>query len=112
MVIDIAKFFLTHMRSHGVPLDDAFVDMMLHTYYQRALAFIRKYSYDAEVNALHYNLYQEEAAARYFRAFLWDAWEESRGPHEVNLIPSWNRVCYTIPDIYRRLREVVEADNA
>ena len=111
MVVDIAKFYLTYMRSHGVPLDDEFVDMMLHTYYQKALKFIRRYSYDAEVNDLSYDLYQEEATARHFRGFLWTAWEQSKGPHEAKLIPSWNRVRYTFPEIYTRLLEAVEADN-
>jgi glucosyl-3-phosphoglycerate synthase len=112
MGIDIAKFYLTYMRSHGVPLDDAFVDMMLHTYYQTALQFIRRYSYDAEVNDLNFDLYQEESAARHFRGFLWNAWEQSKGPREAKLMPSWNRVCYTFPEIYARLLEGVEADNA
>jgi glucosyl-3-phosphoglycerate synthase len=95
-----------------VPLDDYFVDMMLHTYYQNALQFIRRYSYDAEVNNLEYDFYQEEALARNFRAFLWTAWEQSKGPHEAKLIPSWNRVRYTMPDIYKHLIEAIEADNA
>ncbi len=111
MVVDIAKFYLTYMRSHGVPLNDAFVDMMLHTYYQNALRFIRMYSYDAEVNDLHYDLYQEEATARHFRGFLWTAWEQSKGPHEAKLIPSWNRVRYTFPEIYSKLQDAVETDN-
>jgi glucosyl-3-phosphoglycerate synthase len=112
MVVDIAKFYLTYMRSHGVPLDDAFVDMVLHTYYQNALKFIRRYSYDAEVNDLNYDLYQEEALARHFRGFLWTAWEQSRGPHEAKLIPSWNRVSYSLPNIYSLLLEAVESDNS
>ena len=111
MVVDIAKFYLTYMRSHGVALDDAFVDMMLHTFHQNVLNFIRRYSYDAEVNDLSYDLYAEESAARHFRGFLWDAWEQSRGPHEAKLIPSWNRVSYNYSDIYSRLVEAVEADN-
>ncbi len=111
MVVDIAKFYLTYMRSHGVAMDDAVVDMILHTYYQNALQFIRRYSYDAEVNHLDYDLYQEEALARSFRAFLWTAWEQSKGPHEARLIPSWNRVRYTMPDIYTHLMEAVDSDN-
>jgi len=111
MVVDIAKFYLTYMRSHGVPLDDAFVDMILHSYYQTALTYIRKYSYDADVNMLAFNLYEEEAAASHFRGFLWDAWEQSRGPQEAKLIPSWNRVAYTFPEIYDRLLHAVEQDN-
>jgi glucosyl-3-phosphoglycerate synthase len=112
MVVDIAKFYLTYMRSHGVALDDAFVDMILHSYYQTALKYIRKYSYDADVNALSFDLYEEEAAAGHFRGFLWDAWEQSRGPQEAKLIPSWNRVAYTFPEIYDRLMGAVEEDNS
>ncbi len=111
MVVDIAKFYLTYMRSHGVPLDDAFVDMLLHTYYQNALKYIRKYSYDADVNALNFDLHEEETAAGHFRGFLWDAWEQSKGPQEAKLIPSWNRVAYSFPGIYERLLEIVERDN-
>ncbi|WP_058555789.1 hypothetical protein [Thiohalocapsa sp. ML1] len=112
MVVDIAKFYLTYMRSHGVPLDDSYVDMLLHTYYQNALKYIRKYSYDADVNDLHYDLYEEESAASHFRGFLWDAWMQSKGPQEAKLIPSWNRVAYTFPQIYDRLLEAVELDHA
>ena len=112
MVVDIAKFYLTYMRSHGIPLDDSYVDMLLHTYYQNALKYIRKYSYDADINDLRFNLYEEESAASHFRGFLWDAWMQSKGPPEAKLIPSWNRVAYTFPEIYEHLLEAVEADNA
>lgn len=111
MVVDIAKFYLTYMRSHGIPLDDAFVDMILHTYYQRALDFIKSYGDDAQVNDLHFDRYQEELTVQYFRGFLWTAWEQSKGPYESSLIPSWNRVSFSVPEIHRRLLEAVEADN-
>jgi glucosyl-3-phosphoglycerate synthase len=111
MVVDIAKFYLTYMRSHGVALDDAYVDMLLHTYYQTALTYVRKYSYDADVNDLAYDLYAEEAAAGHFRGFLWDAWMQTKGPQEAKLIPSWNRVAYSFPQVYDRLLEAVEADH-
>jgi glucosyl-3-phosphoglycerate synthase len=112
MVVDIAKFYLHYMRSHGVPLDDAFVDMLLHTYYENALRFIKAYSDDAEVNGLGYDRYEEELTARYFRGFLWTAWEQSRGPHEATLIPSWNRVFYSVPEIADRVLKAVGDDNA
>ena len=111
MVIDIAKFYLNYVRSHGFPLDDAFVDMMLHTYYENTLAFIKSYSDDAEVNDLIYDRYQEELTSQYFRGFLWTAWEQIKGPHESTLIPSWNRVLYSVPNIYPQILEAVEADN-
>jgi glucosyl-3-phosphoglycerate synthase len=112
MVVDIAKFYLNYMRSHGVSLDDAFVDMILHTYYQNVLVFIKNYSDDAEVNDLHFDRHQEELTAQYFRGFLWTAWEQSRGPRESTLLPSWNRIFYSLPEIDRILLEAVEADNA
>ena len=110
--MDISKFYLDHVRSHGFPLDDATVDMILHSYYENALAFIKSYSDDAEVNGLIYDRYEEELSARYFRGFLWTAWEQIKGPHESTLIPSWNRVLYSIPGIYEQLLEAVESDNA
>jgi glucosyl-3-phosphoglycerate synthase len=112
MVVDIAKFYLYYLRSHGVSLDDSFVDMILHTYYQKALMFIKRYSEDADVNGLAYDRYQEELIVQYFRGFLWTAWEEIRGPHESTLIPSWNRVLFSLPDIYGKLLEAVDVDNA
>jgi glucosyl-3-phosphoglycerate synthase len=111
MVIDIAKFYLTYMRSHGVALDDAFVDMILHSYYANTLKFIKQYSDDAEVNGLAFDRYQEELMARHFRGFLWTAWEQSKGPREATPIPSWNRVFYSLPEICGNLLEAVEADN-
>ena len=112
MVVDIAKFYLHYMRAHGMALDDPFVDMMLHTYYDNALKFIKCYSDDAEMNNLLFDRYREEMTVRQFRALLWTAWEQSRGPTEAPLIPSWNRVTYSIPDIYSDLLEAVEKDNA
>ncbi len=111
MVIDIAKFYLHYMRAHGIALDDSFVDMMLHTYYGNALKFIKSYSDDAEMNNLVFDRYNEEMTVQQFRGHLWTAWEQSRGPTEAPLIPSWNRVTYSIPDIYAHLLEAVDKDN-
>jgi glucosyl-3-phosphoglycerate synthase len=111
MVVDIAKFYLNYMRSQGFPLNDARVDMILHSYYQNALGFIKSYSDDAEVNDLVYDRHQEELLAQYFRGFLWTAWEQSKGPQESTVIPSWNRVLYSMPEVYRMLLEAVEKDN-
>lgn len=112
MVVDIAKFYLNYMRSHGYALDDATIDMILHTYYQNAQAFIKRYSDDASINNLIYDHYREEQAAQLFRGFLWTAWEQSRGPQLSTQIPSWNRVLYSMPDIYDHLTDVVKRDNS
>jgi len=112
MVVDIAKFYLNYVRAHGLPLDDSVVDMILHSYYENALLFIKSYSDDAEVNGLIYDRYQEELTAQYFRGFLWTAWEQIKGPRVSAQIPSWNRVLYSVPNIYPQLLEAVEKDNA
>jgi glucosyl-3-phosphoglycerate synthase len=111
MVVDIAKFYLNYMRSHGIPLDDAFVDMIRNTYYQNALMFIKSYSDDAEVNNLVFDRHQEELTASHFRDFILTAWQYSKEETQGTLIPSWNRVLYSIPDIYTKLLEGVEKDN-
>ncbi len=111
MVVDIAKFYLNYMRSHGVSLDDAFVDMIRNTYYQTALMFIKNYSDDAEVNSLIFDRYQEERTAEYFRDFIWTAWQYCKEQTQSALIPSWNRVVYSIPGIYAKLLEAVDKDN-
>jgi glucosyl-3-phosphoglycerate synthase len=112
MVVDIAKFYLNYIRSNGVPLDDAFVDMIQQTYYQNALVFIKRYSDDAEINDLVFDRHQEELTVQYFRDFLETAWQQSQEQPEGTLIPSWNRVLYSMPEIYSRILEAVEADNA
>ncbi len=111
MVVDITKFYLNYMRSHGVPLDDAFVDMIRNTYYQVALMFIKSYSDDAEVNDLVFDRHQEEITASHFRDFILTAWQHCKEETQGTLIPSWNRVLYSIPDIYTKLLEGVEQDN-
>lgn len=111
MVVDIAKFYLNYMRSHGYALDDKTVDMILHSYYQNASGFIKRYSSDASINNLIYDRYLEEQSTELFRGFLWTAWEQSRGPQLSSQIPSWNRVLYSMPDIYEHLSEVVNSDN-
>jgi glucosyl-3-phosphoglycerate synthase len=37
---------------------------------------------------------------------------QTKGPQEAKLIPSWNRVAYSFPQVYERLLEAVEADHA
>lgn len=112
MVVDIAKFYLNYMRSHGLSLDDAHVDMIRNTYYETALQFVKNYSDDAEVNNLVFDRLQEERHTRYFRDFIGTAWQQCKVETESTLIPSWNRVCYSIPDVYTDLLEAVDRDNA
>jgi glucosyl-3-phosphoglycerate synthase len=112
MVADISRFFLFAVRSAGVPLDDAFVDMIRHSYYRNGMRFVKRYSDDADANGLVYDRFQEELTLRHFRDFFWNAWELNKGRIDGTLIPAWNRVLFSVPDMYPRLLEAVETDNA
>jgi glucosyl-3-phosphoglycerate synthase len=63
------------------------------------------------VNGLVFDRYEEERTASHFRDFIWSAWQECKEQTEGTLIPSWNRVLYSIPDIYTKLLKAVEQDN-
>ncbi len=112
MVVDIGKFYLNYMRSHGVALDDPFVDMIQQTYYQKALVFLKAYGDDAEANDLDFDYHQEELMVKYFRDFLWTAWRQSQEDPEGTMIPSWNRVASRVPSIYSLVRRAVDEDNS
>jgi glucosyl-3-phosphoglycerate synthase len=110
MVADIGRFYLNHLRSHGVALTSAYVDAICQTYYRNALRFVKIYADDADVNHLSFDRYEEELTVKHFRDFLWEAWSTVEvDPAEMSL-PSWNRIVFSIPDIYDRLLEAVEAD--
>ena len=111
MIVDISKFYLNYIRSHGMPVDDAFIDMLQRTYYSTALTFVKSYGDDAESNNLVYDRHQEEISVRFFRDFIGTAWEQARGEKGGTQIPSWNRVIYSVPDIYQDLVRVVEEEN-
>ena len=111
MIVDITKFYLNYIRSHSMPIDDAFIDMLQRTYYHAGLSFVKSYSDDAESNNLVYDRHMEELSVRYFRDFIGTAWEQARREKGGTQIPSWNRVIYSVPDIYQDLIRVVEEEN-
>jgi glucosyl-3-phosphoglycerate synthase len=111
MVVDIAKFYLNYIRSYGKPVNHDFVDMLQHTYYNTALSFVKSYSDDAESNDLVYDRHQEELMVWYFRDYILTAWNQAREEKEGTQITSWNRVIYSVPDIYDDLLDAVERDN-
>jgi glucosyl-3-phosphoglycerate synthase len=111
MIVDITKFYLNYIRSHGMAVDDAFVDMVQRTYYNSALGFVKSYADDADSNGLVYDRHLEELTVVYFRDFIATAWEQARRDKGGTLIPSWNRVIYSVPEIYDDLIGAVEEDN-
>ncbi len=112
MVVDIAKFFLNHMRSNGCVLNDDFIRMLQNTYRHNAWFFIKKYADDASINNLVFERHKEELTANHFVNFIGEAWDQIQAGQVSEPIPSWNRVAYSFPGIYADLIEAVEADNA
>ena len=64
-------------------------------------------NFNAEVVWRH----QEEQTVSYFRRFIGAAWAQAREQKGGPQIPSWNRVTYSVPDIYKVIVEAVEEDN-
>ena len=69
------------------------------------------YLFAKEANALVYDRHMEEQTVSYFREFIGTAWEHARGEKGGTQIPSWNRVVYSVPEIYEELIRAVEEDN-
>ena len=111
MIVDISKFYLNYIRSHGMPVDDTFIDMVQRTYYQTALGFVKSYADDTESNGLVYDRHTEELSVSHFRNFIGTAWDQARGEKGTTQIHSWNRVIYSVPEIYDALVKAVEEDN-
>lgn len=111
MVIDIAKFYLNYIRSNGHSLSDEFIDMLKETFLGNAQTFIKKYSDDAESNDLNYDRHNEERIVELFSHFIGHAWNELREKKAETQLPSWNRVAYSVPGIYREVMDAVEKDN-
>jgi len=111
MVLDIAKFFLSHIRSNGYILSDDVIRTIQNTYRHHAWFFIKKYADDAATNGLAFARHKEELTANHFVDFLGEAWEDIQAGRVREPIPSWNRVAYSYPKIYPALHEAVEADN-
>lgn len=112
MVVDIAKFFLNHIRSNGFVLNDDIIRMLQNTYRQNAWYFIKKYADDASTNGLEFERHKEELTANHFVDFIGEAWQELQAGRATQSIPSWNRVAYSYPEIYAQLVAAVEADNS
>ncbi|MDL1958616.1 MAG: glycosyl transferase [Deltaproteobacteria bacterium] len=112
MVADIAKFFFSYVRSNGHEISDNFVTMLQESYYRRALNYLKRFSDDAESNQLTFDRYQEERITFHFAGFIKDAWEEMKQKGQSTQIPSWNRVAYSLPEIYEEIVKAVELDNA
>lgn len=113
MAREIASTLFQSLASEGAMLPPSFFRSLRATYLRCAQDAIRQYSDLSAINGLAYDRHTEDTLAESFGRALERAGNDFlENPLGAPSIPNWNRVRSAIPDIHRRLRQAVEADNA
>jgi glucosyl-3-phosphoglycerate synthase len=113
MTVDIAKTLFRTLAAEGVELSGGTFRTLQAQYVRSAEDMITRYHADAMVNGLCFDRHAEEDAVHAFaRALRLAAESYLADPLGQPLIPNWNRVVAAMPEIYTRLNEAVENDNA
>jgi len=113
MTMDIAKTLFRTLAAEGVVLSEGILRTLQAQYVRSAEDTITRYYADARINGLNFDRHAEEDAVHAFARALGLAAESFLAdPLGAPLIPNWNRVVAAIPDIFARLNEAVEIDNA
>jgi glucosyl-3-phosphoglycerate synthase len=113
MTVDIAKTLFRTLAAEGVVLSPGLFLALQAQYIRNAEDTIVRYHADAMLNGLAFDRHAEEEIVHAFVRGLGMAAESFLAdPLGQPLIPNWNRVVAALPDIFRRLDEAVEADNA
>jgi len=113
MTVDIAKTLFRTLAAEGVVLSEGIFRTVQAQYIRTAEDTIVRYHADAMLNGLLFDRHAEEEAVHAFARGLRIAAESFLAdPLGAPLIPNWNRVVAAVPDIFSRLDEAVEQDNA
>jgi len=113
MTVDIAKTLFRTLAAEGVVLSEGLFRALQAQYIRTAEDTIVSYHADAMLNGLVFDRHAEEEAVHAFARGLRLAAESYLAdPLGAPLIPNWNRVVAAVPDVFARLDEAVEADNA
>jgi glucosyl-3-phosphoglycerate synthase len=113
MSIDICKLVYRKMAVMGTVFSKEIFRTLKAAYYRNALDFVERYKNDAVMNGLDLDVHKEEEAVELFAENIIAAGKMFlSSPHEKPFIPSWSRVRSAIPDIYGRLVDAVEEDQA
>lgn len=112
MAGDIARCLFRTLAGLGVKLDRSVFDTLLAAYTAKTEDTMRFCSADAEINGLHYDRHEEEAAVATFVQSLRRAGAEYLSdPLGDPMIPDWNRVEAMLPDFLPSLLEAVALDH-
>jgi glucosyl-3-phosphoglycerate synthase len=113
MTVDIAKTFFRTLAAEGVVLSGGTFRTLQAQYVRTAEDMITRYHADAMINGLVFDRHGEEEVVHAFARGLRLAAESYLAdPLGQPLIPNWNRIVAAVPDIFARLNEAVENDNA
>ncbi|MEE9187533.1 MAG: glycosyl transferase [Bacteroidota bacterium] len=112
MATDIAKSVFITMASMGFTLTNEFFVTLRVTYLRIAQDLTARYEFDSDINGLKYDRHKESSSVEAFVQSIISAGQQFlENPMEVSYIPNWNRVVSAVPDIFERLKNVVEKDN-
>jgi glucosyl-3-phosphoglycerate synthase len=113
MTVDICKTLFRTLAAEGVVLSEGGFRTLQAQYVRSAEDMITRYHADAMINGLNFDRHEEEEAVHAFARGLKLAAEGFLAdPLGQPLIPNWNRIVAAAPDIFARLNEAVENDNA
>jgi len=113
MTVDICKTLFRTLAAEGVALSEGIFRTLQAQYVRTAEDIITRFHADAMVNGLTFDRHAEEDAVHAFsRALRLAAETFLADPLGQPLIPNWNRIVAAIPDIFERLGEAIENDNA
>ncbi|MEE9288232.1 MAG: glycosyl transferase [Bacteroidota bacterium] len=112
MATDIAKSIFRTMASMGFTLTNEFFVTLRVTYLRIAQDLTARYEFDSDINGLKYDRHKESSSVEAFVQSIVSAGQQFlENPMEVSYIANWNRVVSAVPDIFERLKNVVEKDN-
>ena len=113
MTVDITKTLFRTLAAEGVLLSEGLFRALQAQYIRTAEDSIVSYHADAMLNGLGFDRHaEEEAVAAFARGLRLAAESYMADPLGAPLIPNWNRVVAAVPDVFARLGEAVDADNA
>ena len=113
MSIDIAKALFRKVAIDGEILTPETFRTIKASYYRTALDHVDRYHNDSVINGFESHRHSEEAMVELFAQAIMDAGDSFlNNPMETPFIASWARVMSAMPNVFDRISDAVEADNA
>ena len=113
MSTDIAKALFRKLAVDGEIFTPETFRTIKASYYRTALDHVDRYHNDSVINGFTSYRHAEETMVELFAQSIMDAGKDFLdNPMETPFIASWSRVMSAMPNVFDRINEAVEADNA